>query len=350
MALLLLIGGGALALWGGPRLVPHLPAWASPAVPYLMTGANQSSNQIADLRSEIDARVGSVETALAGTRSEVTEAVDARLSSLGSTDGAEVEARLAAIETRLDDIQGLFDGLSTGLTDADGTPMTAAASAQLAANAAALEGVREEVATLTSRTGAMSQRIDEVAATAMQRVVEAEEQAAVVAQEAERTKQSIELDAKLTAISNALANGDAYDAPLAFVAANAAAPLPEALSASAETGVATIKELQSAFEPLSHSVIKSSIRESGEGTVGKLGSFLRSQVATRSLAPKEGNSVDAVLSRMNAQLAAGDLGAVLEEANNLDQFSGAYLSEWLKRVATRHDAVVAFGNLSAEFS
>jgi len=85
--------------------------------------------------------------------------------------------------------------------------------------------------------------------------------------------------------------------------------------------VATIKELQSAFEPLSHSVIKSSIRESGEGTVGKLGSFLRSQVATRSLAPKEG-----------------------------DQFSGAYLSEWLKRVATRHDAVVAFGNLSAEFS
>jgi len=366
LALLLLLGGGALALWGGPRLAPHLPAWASPAVPYLVPGADQASVQVDGLRSELEERLAALESApgaeavkteIAGELSALRDETDTKLSALGDTvassDGGSVEARLSQLETRIEGIDTRVESIATSITALGdgGGALSADAAAQLTANASSLDGIRAEVSALAAKTGTLSQRIDDVQVAAERRVEEAKAEATEIAQVAEQSKVAAELESKLGAISQALDEGGNYADPLSFVAANSAVTIPEALSGPAETGVAALDTLREEFDVKSHAVIKSSIRDqSSDGAMGKLGSFLRSQVATRSVKPIEGDSLNAVLSRMTAQLSAGDLGAVLAESTSLDDFSKAYLSDWLEQVTTRHRAVVAFGNLASEIS
>lgn len=366
LALLLLIGGGALALWGGPKLAPNLPAWASPVVPFLMPGADQASAQVDGLRSELEERLAALESApgadavkseIAGELSALREATDTKLSALGDTvaasDGGAIEARLSQLETRIEGIDSRVESIASSITDlgAGGGDLSADAAAQLAANASSLDGIRAEVSALAAKTGSLSQRIDDVQVAAERRVEEVRAEATEITQAAEQSKVSAELDSKLGAISQALVDGGGYADHLSFVAANSAVTIPDALSGPADTGVVPLDVLRTEFDVKSHAVIKSAIRDqSGDGTMGKLGSFLRSQVATRSVKPIEGDSLNAVLSRMTAQLSAGDLGAVLAESTSLDDFSKAYLSDWLEQVTTRHRAVVAFGNLSSEIS
>ncbi|MEM9716047.1 MAG: hypothetical protein AAF826_05965, partial [Pseudomonadota bacterium] len=73
----------------------------------------------------------------------------------------------------------------------------------------------------------------------------------------------------------------------------------------------------------------------------RLNAFLRKQVATRSLTPIEGDSTDAILSRMEDALQKDRLGDVLDESSALTAGPSAVLADWLDAVAQRRDAAAA---------
>jgi hypothetical protein len=111
------------------------------------------------------------------------------------------------------------------------------------------------------------------------------------------------------------------------------------LSSTGETGVATLAALQGDFVPLARSALASS-REASGSSQG-LGSFLQRQLGARSVTPQEGDGPNAVLSRVEAAVSAGDLQTALEEAGALPDAAKSDLADWMSAAETRQAAANA---------
>ena len=78
----------------------------------------------------------------------------------------------------------------------------------------------------------------------------------------------------------------------------------------------------------------------------RLAAFVRRQTNARSLSPQEGDDADAVLSRAEAALRDGDLGAALAELEALPDAAKPALSDWISAAEERRDAVSAVESLT----
>ena len=74
--------------------------------------------------------------------------------------------------------------------------------------------------------------------------------------------------------------------------------------------------------------------------------FLRRQTNARSLAPREGNDPDAILSRAEAALSSGDLPAALTELDALPENARAAMDGWIADASARADALAAAADLN----
>ena len=88
-----------------------------------------------------------------------------------------------------------------------------------------------------------------------------------------------------------------------------------------------------------------------EGQQG-LGSFLKRSLGARSVAPREGNDPDAVLSRAEAAINSGDLAAALSELVTLPEEAQSAIADWRTaadaRVAARSAADALSQRLTAD--
>jgi hypothetical protein len=110
-------------------------------------------------------------------------------------------------------------------------------------------------------------------------------------------------------------------------------------------------QLQESFPASARLALESALRaDMGESWTERLGSFLRSQTGARSLAPREGNDPDAVLSRAEAALVSGDLTQALLELSNLPQVGQAAMAEWQATAQIRIDAERAVAEIAAQMS
>jgi len=127
--------------------------------------------------------------------------------------------------------------------------------------------------------------------------------------------------------------------------------VPEDLSAVAGSGVPTINRLRDQFADAAHDAVQASIMTSAdENVMARTTAFLRSQVASRSLTPKEGSDADAVLSRMEQHLREDDLAAALAESESLPPEAAAAMSGWLDAARNRLAAEQALADLTADIS
>lgn len=80
-----------------------------------------------------------------------------------------------------------------------------------------------------------------------------------------------------------------------------------------------------------------------------LTNFLRAQTGIRSVAPREGDDPDAVLSRANAEVEAGQIGAALDEIQALPDAakSAPSMADWIAGATAYRDAQSALSDLSA---
>jgi hypothetical protein len=144
------------------------------------------------------------------------------------------------------------------------------------------------------------------------------------------------------ALVSRLQNGLPYAGALAEAAELQGDAPPEALAGPAETGVATLAELLRRYGQAARAAIEADIEaRAGDGILAQASARVRSVVAGRPASEQPGESVDAVLSRVEARLREGDAGAALAEAEALPNPARAALGDWLADLRTRVAAAEA---------
>ncbi len=210
--------------------------------------------------------------------------------------------------------------------------------AQLSAELAALiEEQKVELSTLQSN-------LAEMTAFAEGQIQTAQEEAEAAEDAEARAKARDALNTVRLALASGAPFGDALEA------ISGATDVPETLSSVAD-GVPTQSELQDGFGAFARNALAASNRELSGDTAGdRLGLFLQDMIGSRSLTPQEGDSPDAVLSRVEAAVKNGDLSGALSTIEALPENGKAALSEWVGKAQARDGAVSAFNELTDALS
>lgn len=285
------------------------------------------------------ARLDALEQSLSVLAAE-TAALRADLAALPLPQTESLAARLDAQEAQL-------AALNLGALESRLTALEARAEGGLSpADRAALDGLRAEVEAI--KAGGIAQaQIDaasaELAAALDRAKAEVEAmQASTLAQAAAAARQGA-----LMQIGAALDAGAPYGFALQALAG---VDLPEPLVAGA-AGLPGLKALQDSFPQAARAALEAALKaDMGQTWTDRALSFLRTQVGARSLTAREGDDPDAILSRAEAALAAGDAGAALAELDGLPEAAQTALAGWRAEAERRQAALNALATLTAELA
>lgn len=356
--------GGALAAGLGVGVtwfaMPHQP------VP-VTAGAGLSPEALAEARaSAAEAARGEIETRSAA----LTEAARTAGAEAGSEAGAEAAAAAAreaiaaapqpaaaATDTAALDRQaariGTLESKLAALTAAPAAapgaapqPGTAPAGtapdalaalqAEVKAQAARLDelaarptldpAAADEVRRLAAEAETARQAIAAAGAEVDARITAAGEQADAVTGRVDDLARRLRDTAALTALQSALVNGSDGVAASAQLQAAGVQP-PPALAQP----IPPLADLQRDFPQAARAGLRAALRDgaaAGEAGSG-LASFLRVQTGARSVTPRSGSDPDAVLSRAQAAVTGGDIGAALAEVAALPEPARVAMEGWI---------------------
>ena len=367
-ALLLLLLGAGLALWGAPRLAPHLPSGMSGLADWLSPGTRDAGARVAELEARLGARVDAVEGRLGGLAS--AEDVDARVASAVDAAAGRLDAEIAVVKAtaaeasagagqlpqQLARLQSTIEGQGAEMAtlkqqlsgaEAAGGQLSQEALGRIDVYRAELEGLRAEVGTLQDKVAGLATALDQAVKRADREVETAQARVAEIETAADTRLSAAEAEANLALIRAALESGGPFEAPLAALQGRAGVAVPQGLVDAAPTGVESMARLRDGFGDAAHAAIRSSMMASaGDGLMSRTRAFFGAQVASRSLTPQQGSSPDAVLSRAEDRLRQGDLDAALAEVGALPSEAQAAMASWL--AAARLRAAAADGLAALE--
>ncbi|MBW7922255.1 MAG: hypothetical protein H3C51_09170 [Rubellimicrobium sp.] len=233
------------------------------------------------------------------------------------------ETRAAALNDTLNALAARVDALERAPAPDGSLPDTA-----LAAWQRDLDGLRRDLAALTARVDALGDGLD----------------ARDAAMRAEMTRQAEDAGASATAALRAAALAQVQaalesGAPFADALAEATDAPPPTLAALAVTGAPTLADLRDGFPAAARAALAAArgagLAQDGGGVAG----WLRGALNIRSTAPRAGDDPDAVLSRAEAALGAGDLDAALAGVAALPDAVRAALGDWLAQAGARQQAL-----------
>lgn len=267
---------------------------------------------------------------------------------------AGLQSRLATVESaKVPDIAPLMDTLSTlngrmaalETGPAERAEEIATLTASVAALQAAVEALKSAPAVTGQGDAQVPANITALAAAAEARLKEAEAQAATMKAEAEALTRAAVAQAAFWRLQAAVDSG----APFAAILPELGQEVPKALQAHAETGLPSLGALQESFPEAARLALEAALRaDMGDSWMERATSFFRSQTGARALTPHEGSDPDAVLSRAEAALQAGDLSKTLTEVSGLPEVAQTALAEWRTKAETRQAALVALAELAGK--
>lgn len=156
--------------------------------------------------------------------------------------------------------------------------------------------------------------------------------------QAEESARAATAQAVLARLQSALDDGAAYPDLIDELGA-AGVEVPADLQVNAG-GVPTLLSLQTSFPDAARAALADTREATGDGA--GLGAFLQRQLGARSVEPREGDDADAILSRAEADVSAGQLQKALDELSALPDTAKAALAEWIdeaqRRVAAKEAA------------
>ena len=193
-------------------------------------------------------------------------------------------------------------------------------------------------------------QVEEQASAAFAQLESTREEAAAIEEAALLAARNAKARAALAQIRSALDTGAPMTTALAELEEVMGEAPPAGLAAVAD-GVPTLGKLQGDFPPAARQALADARSEgaSGEST-GAFGSFLREQLNVRSVAPREGDDADAILSRAEAALKDGQLKTALSEVAGLPEIAAAPLAGWVNQAQARVDALDAANDISTSLN
>lgn len=300
----------------------------------LQSGA--STAEIAALRDEVSAHGA----AISDLRADIDGLPIPDLGPL-ETGLADLTARIDPLTERLDNVTAQLEQIQTRvapmddrLTELEKRPLTQGVSqSAIAAYERELQTLQSSVADQRAEMQALVEQARQMEADARAK----EDRAAIAAQKALNRTAVAQLRA-------ALDSGRPYNDQVQLLENNDVA-VPAVLTDSAEAGVATIAALQTDFPPAARNALAAVRAQSIDGS-HSFGTFLQRQLGARSVAPRDGNDPDAILSRAEAALTNGDLSRALEEIDSLPDAAKPPLAEWRERAENRLAAIRAADDLA----
>lgn len=275
----------------------------------------------------LSARVSAQSSEIAGLRDAVAGIPVTDLSGVEAVQSA-IADQARNMAGRITDLEARLDDLSARAGE-EGSLSTAAYAQELDALRAEMENLR---GTAVAELGA------------------ARDAAASISANAEAAALAAAGRAALSRIEGALETGAPMGAALDDLAAAIQADVPAELAAVRD-GAPTLASLQASFPDYARAALATARREGASGEPeGGLAAFLRNQLDIRSVAPKEGDSADAVLSRAEAALRQGRLTDTLAEVGALPEVARAELTEWQGLAEARADALSAAATLATSLN
>lgn len=298
--------------------------------------SGDSTAEIAALRDEVSAH----DTAIADLRTDFDGLSIPDLGAL-ETGYADLATRLDPLSERLDSLAAQFEQLETRISPMDGRltelekrPLTQGVSqSAIAAYERELEALQSSVADQRDEMQALVDQARTMESDARAK----EEQAAMIAQKAASRTTVAQLRA-------ALDSGRPY-ADQIQILENNGVTVPAALAELANDGIATIAALQTDFPPAARNALAAVRVQSVDGS-RSFGTFLQRQLGARSVAPRDGNDPDAILSRAESALTNGDLSRALKEIDSLPDAAKPPLDDWRDRAESRLAAIQAADDLA----
>lgn len=301
--------GGVLAAGAGFGLAQYVPAgWPIADTASLEQKIEMQAAAIASLKTRIE-NLGTLDARIAGLEGQPQPDLAPLMATL-----ADLNGRLAALEAK-------------PIEQADSSAALAETVRQLQADLALLQsgGAVSEAAQANAAA---------LAAEAEAKLQEAEAAAAQMRAEAEAVTEAAKTRAAFATFQDAVNSG----APFADLLPGLGLALPDSLQAMAETGVPNLKSLQDSFPDAARLALEAALRaDMGDSWTERATSFFRSQTGARSLAPREGNDPDAILSRAEAALTGGDVAQALSEVSALPEPAQTAIAAW-RSSAEQHEA------------
>ncbi len=282
-------------------------------------------------------------------------------------DESALVARLDALETALADLPGpqvvedvitdqeqaAFDALAAQLADLDARlteladqGITVIAGDDGAAVTAQLQDMQRALEAQRAETAALQDEMSEMAAQARAEIEAAEARAADLQAAADAQATQVARQSAIARIVAASETGAPFAAALADLKATGATF--DGLDSVAETGIPSLPALQRSFPDAARAGLAESVKATmGDGVGDRFGAFLRAQVGARSLEARDGDDPDAILSRAEAALQAGDVARVLAELRTLPEAGQAAMAGWVAQAETRLTALETLATLTA---
>ena len=265
---------------------------------------------------------------------------------------ASIDSRFATLAARLDKLETADKTASAGSVDPQ---RLAALEQQVEAlratpSAAAEAPVPVDLGPLEARIAALESRPAAVAAPAVD-LSPVEARVAELAGRLDQLEAHPPVDPKteaaaltiaLTSLRQAASSGGAFAGELSAYAALGGKA--EALAPLAAAGAPSLASLEAAFPAIADRIRTDAAKVDPDASVWqRLAASAGSLVSVKPAGPIEGSSTIAVVSRMEAAVARGDLPAALRESDALDQAAKVPLADWAegarRRVAI--DAAIA---------
>lgn len=327
-------GGAALALF--PQGLQ--PRETDPAMSGLTAEIETQKAALTAMEARLQAAESAPGPDLAALRQEILAALPA----------APAVADTGAVDTALKDLEGRVSDLDARLKTIESRPVAEAGAApaipaevqsDIAALRQTLDAQAAEIADLKS--------VSESAKESIAAAQTAEAEAAGKVESADAVARQARAAAALAELRAAIDSGASLAPALDALAASGLNP-PESLRADAEA-IPTLDSLQKSFPDAARAALAASAEVPADAAwTDKVSAFFQSQTHARSLAPREGNSPDAVLSRIEAAVQSGDLSMAVAKTKALPEPAQAALAEWLDGARRREAAEQALKALSAD--
>ena len=282
------------------------------------------SAEIAELRKSIETlQAFDPEAMIDSTVGARTDAVQRDL----AASIAEIATKLDAIDTRIAAVEALPLG-----GEATVASITESVQAQSDALRADLAEQEARIQSIASATADQLQQARDAAA--------ADEAAAAEAEKAAMQRVAI------ARVQTALEAGTPFADALPDLESVLGVSIPAGLAAPAAEGVATLVTLQDDFPAAARAALDAARRAGVAGeTGGTVGGFMSNLFNVRSVAPREGTDVDAILSRAEAAVRDGRVADAIAELDGLPEQAAAQTAAWRELAETRLAAFAALDDL-----
>lgn len=262
----------------------------------------------------LEARIGAAEAEAASLRETLASA-----SPGGQAGDSALAARVETLEARLAEAPAGAGGTDSAVI----SQLSGKVDAGLEGVNAAIASTGEKIASVENRVGALEQTVASIR----------EE----VAAEADSGKDAARLIAA-NALRTAAAEGRPFADVMAPVEALAGAgPQIETLKAQAAAGLARPADLLASFEPAASAILALDAPQP-KGMLDGLLANARSLVKVEPAGPLEGNTNEAIVSRIRAALQSGDLATALAQWESLPENARTVSSDWGGKLKTRVEA------------